>query len=658
MCLVAVFFSFLLTAYGQRAFPGAEGFGAQAAGGRGGRVIEVTNLNDSGPGSFREAVTAQGPRTVVFRTGGTIQLLTPLTLSSSFLTIAGQTAPGGGITIRSPHQIDFGGEGDVHDVIVRFVRFRYDIANGSPTGDIVNVGGYNIIFDHCSFSWGTDETFSIGGHHVTVQWCIISEGLTKGSAFSEGAHHLSIHHNLWAHHRERSPKMRGEPDRLSGEPALFDFVNNVVYNWMDSATDVAGSSLANVVNNYYKAGPDTPPPQTIAEIVRLQDACVLTPSGDCVPGTERQIYVSGNFGPSCRFLDCADQWNSVISDVAGVRGRNTAVDTPHAVPSVTTSAALAVFEEVLAGAGVTLPRREEVDTRVVEEVRGGTGRMIAGDPTLLTGWPVLESGTPPVDSDQDGMADSWESDNFQGLGRDGRSDFDGDGYTDLEEYLDWLVTSASTPPPNPAVTCVLSVDKPVTRAGEPVTFQVHSNHHGLRTHYSGTKDGATDLANLQIGFTPLTNHWTAKEGLYARSVQLWDPGGNVVCDSNTVTVAVASSPPTDPGLTCQLTIDKPIVKVGEQVTFHVESNVSGLRVYYTGTRNGISDVSDFEAGVTPLTTTWIAKEGLYSRFVTLRDPNENAVRVCNTVTTSVILPPKSDVSAQSSVTGGDGGGLK
>ncbi|MGH9962596.1 MAG: hypothetical protein ACREBC_36690, partial [Pyrinomonadaceae bacterium] len=239
-----------------------------------------------------------------------------------------------------------------------------------------------------------------------------------------------------------------------------------------------------------------------------------------------------------------------------------------------------------------------------------------------------------ADSDRDGMADDWEVDHFQTLSQDGRSDSDGDGYTDLEEYLDWLVTSAPAVDSDPSVSCALTVDRPVSRIGEPLAFYVHSDQDGLGVYYNGTRNGITDVADIAVGTTPLTTQWIAKEGVYTRSVTLRDAGGNTVCVSPTTTFSVM--PPSTPVVTCALAVDKPAAETGDLVTFQALSNVAGLKVFFSGTQNSVTDLSNFETGVTPFEIQWIAKEGLYTRFVTLRDAGGNAVCVTPTVTISVM----------------------
>jgi len=281
------------------AFPGAEGFGANSIGGRGGTVIEVTNLNNSGPGSLRAAVEASGPRIVVFRVSGTIILKTGLTILNPYITIAGQTAPGGGITLRNDRSngaptLDI----RTHDVIIRYIRMRT-----GPGGDdsllIYTSPAYNVMIDHISASWGVDENVNIWGNvrDVTIQWSIISEGLknsthpegdpgghSMGFLVGSGSRNISFHHNVLAHNDARNPKWDG-----SHEQAVYDFVNNVIYNWGAYATAVSGNAKTNVVGNYYKRGSDSSGYTSLGrrEVIRWQDD----------PGWS--LLIEGNVGPTC-----------------------------------------------------------------------------------------------------------------------------------------------------------------------------------------------------------------------------------------------------------------------------------------------------------------------------------------------------------------------
>lgn len=214
------------------AFPGAEGFGAKASGGRGGRVIAVTNLDDSGPGSLREAIDARGPRIVVFRVSGTIPLKSSLRLRNGDITIAGQTAPGDGICLKD-YSLDLSG---ANNVIIRYLRVRPGDSSGKGLDALGGRSGENIIIDHCTMSWSIDETVSIygGARNVTVQWCLMSESLYQ-SVHAKGHHgfggiwggqNASWHHNLLAHHSSRNPRIPGKND-----DQLIDLRNNVIYNW-------------------------------------------------------------------------------------------------------------------------------------------------------------------------------------------------------------------------------------------------------------------------------------------------------------------------------------------------------------------------------------------------------------------------------------------
>jgi pectate lyase len=421
------------------AFPGAEGFGARSVGGRGGRAIEVTNLNDHGPGSLRAALEARGSRIVVFRVGGTIELTTPLEITQPFITIAGQTAPGGGITLKHAAT---GKESTLdvltHDVIIRYMRFRPGPSPPRPgMTDALGIYGddtYNVIVDHCSFSWATDQNVGtwFGAHDITIQWSIIAEGLhcsthEKGCHSmgmllgSDGSYNISVHHNLFAHNHERNPCIK-----TSG---LVDVVNNVIYNSWGTPTVVSddfGKVPVNCVANYVKCGVDSNPDKHLITVVNVGDS-----------GAE--LFVRGNILP-VRPRDDMDEWLAV-KPVA----RQWIVATRHSAPLVTTTSASEAYDDVLADAGATIGldsqgnkywRRDAVDARILNDVRNGTGRII-DDPSEVGGWPRLAAGVAPRDSDHDGMPDNWEEihgfdpqDSF-----DGPADTDGDGYTNLEEYL-------------------------------------------------------------------------------------------------------------------------------------------------------------------------------------------------------------------------------
>jgi pectate lyase len=419
------------------AFPGAEGFGAATVGGRGGTVIEVTNLSDSGPGSFRAAVEASGPRTVVFRVGGTIELQSTVLFTNPYITIAGQTAPGGGIAFKNTlffnRYEDPSASFDIrtHDVICRYVRIRPGAGPAGTTGSeidcvqIYNGGAYNLIFDHCSMSWAVDENISSWGdpHDFTIQWCLIAEGL-RNSVHSKGAHsmglllgsqgatRISVHHNLLAHNVDRNPRFK-----TSG---VVDCVNNVFYDYGDYAGVLSAdydNMPVNYVGNYVKRGPNTTGGNYEMDV---WEEPVYAPL----------LYVDGNLGPH-RTDDTQPNINVVAPGA-----RTHIVATPcESVPVVTTSAT-AALSSVSGAAGATLPMRDSADLRIISDVMNGTGRMV-DDPSQVGGWPTLAAGTPSTDSDHDGMPDAWETAHHLDPQNpaDGALDADGDGYTNLEEYL-------------------------------------------------------------------------------------------------------------------------------------------------------------------------------------------------------------------------------
>lgn len=440
ICLVAVvgclMASGVLAQEPTLAFPGAEGFGRYAQGGRGGTVIEVTNLNDGGTGSFREAVTASGPRTVVFRVSGTIELSSRLKIFNPFLTIAGHTAPGDGVTIKGTVEVR------ASDVIIRYLRVRPGPSEGNVDGLLVYASPSpisRIMLDHVSVSWGRDEALDFWStlSDITVQWSIISEGLPgdrpygKGFLVGGGADNISIHHNLMAHHHVRSPYTKG---------GHIDLVNNVAYNYGDQAHHTEGRDSIlkeNAVGNYYLPGPNTTAARGILLI------------GGAPFNDQSSIYILGNIHPEARPNNSLPEGN-----ILAYHGDGLPVTTVrHDFPLITTTDALQAFDEVLDLAGSNLPVRDPVDTRIVNDVRNGTGSHIT-DPLQVGGWPVLAGGTPPLDTDHDGMSDSWEIENAlnPNSASDGPQDQNGNGYTNIEEYLNELALGPAVidmDPPNP-----------------------------------------------------------------------------------------------------------------------------------------------------------------------------------------------------------------
>lgn len=411
------------------AFPGAEGFGVQTPGGRGGKVLSVTTLADSGPGSLRDAVRTKGARTVVFRVGGRIELRSPLQISEPYLTIAGQSAPGEGITLTN-----FGTSIATHDVVIRFLRFRPGDVEGRET-DALSIGGHDIVVDHCSASWATDETLSAtNSRNVTVQWCILSESLNRsvhkkgehgyGSLITGPAGGISFHHNLYAHHKSRSPRP-GAPKDTGG--MVFDFRNNVIYDWGATAGYSSETPVRmNYVGNYLRPGPSTKGP-------RKDLAFILG-------GTATRIFLKGNVldgspdksRDNVRLLGLSNNF----AFPEGYGPADALEASPFPAPPVATDAAETAMERVIAEAGASRPARDPIDERIVRQFQQRGGRIIDSQ-AEVGGWSAARAAPPLDDADGDGMADDWEQSSMldPSSPADANEDADGDGYTNLEEFL-------------------------------------------------------------------------------------------------------------------------------------------------------------------------------------------------------------------------------
>jgi len=419
----------------QLAFPTAEGFGRFASGGRGGSVMEVTNLDDHGPGSLRAAIEADGARTVTFRISGTIALQSALEIKNDNITIAGQTAPGDGICIRNYPVLIW-----ADNVIIRYLRIRLGDEARQQADAISCMGQKNIIIDHCSFSWGIDEVASFyDNENLTVQWCIISESLHH-SIHGKGPHGYggiwggkgaSFHHNLIAHNASRNPRFNGSRTHGQPEKEIVDFRNNVIYNWGANSSYGGEGGKQNLVANYYKAGPASKHRDRIVE-----------------PWDEKsEWYVTDNFVLGYPDIT-ADNW---AGGVQGKFRKHVRVDRPHPADPIATQTAQQAYEQVLRHAGAILPRRDSVDSRVVREVHNGTATYggkwgaslgIIDSQKAVGGWPELHSAEVPVDEDHDGIADAWEV--LHGLNPknpdDQKDASDAGGYTNLELYLNDLAT--------------------------------------------------------------------------------------------------------------------------------------------------------------------------------------------------------------------------
>lgn len=450
--LIGIGVLIISNAYSQKlAFPTAEGYGKYAEGGRGGVVYEVINLNDSGEGSLRAAVEAEGARTVVFRVSGTIELDTPLKIENPFITIAGQTAPGGGICIKkNPIQI-----GADH-VIIRYLRVRLGDESGADHDAVSSRYTKHVILDHISASWSVDECVSI--YHcdsITVQWSIISESMSKSNHIKGthgfggiwGSNHGTYHHNLLAHHSSRNPRM------ASGS-GYTDYRNNVIYNWgyqscyggeaQQQGNPKFNFSTFNIVANYYKPGPATAPGEVSYRIAN--------PSFRNENDDFGKWYIAENVLKGNREVSL-DNWNGGVQTKISLDK----IKLEKAWPSmpINQQSAKKAYKMVLNNAGAILPERDAVDTRVIKEVRGGYATYEGknykeehevADPAKVCGiidtqndvggWPVLISASALKDTDHDGMPDHWEDKNkLDKNNPEDRNATTSDGYTMLEKYL-------------------------------------------------------------------------------------------------------------------------------------------------------------------------------------------------------------------------------
>jgi hypothetical protein len=441
---------------GTPAFPGAEGYGKYVTGGRGGKVIYVTNLNDSGAGSLRAAIGQSGPRIVVFKVSGTIKLESELSITDN-ITIAGQTAPGGGITLR-----DYNVKVRGNNVIVRYLRFRM--------GDTKNVendalGGRfqkNIIVDHCSMSWSTDECVSFyQNENFTLQWCIISESL-RNSVHDKGAHgyggvwggkNASFHHNLLAHHDSRNPRLGEYANDIFALTDLVDVRNNVIYNWGGNSCYGGDGMNVNLVNNYWKPGPGTS--KNTKERI-LSTGRILDETSPMY-NIWGKYYVDGNYvNGSARATQ--DNWTYGVFNqfhgsqlpVTEANKEELKIEIPHPFAEITTHTATKAYELVLDHAGSNL-FRDAVDLRAVGDTRSGTASIMDGGngstngyidtQTAAGGWPELPTAPAPDDTDGDGMPDAWETE--KGLNpanvSDGNLKTLDSEYTNIEVYINSIV---------------------------------------------------------------------------------------------------------------------------------------------------------------------------------------------------------------------------
>ena len=440
------------------AFPGAEGHAKYTTGGRGGRVIFVTHLEDNDTaGSLRNAINQSGARIVIFKVSGTIHLKSELKIVAPHITIAGQTAPGDGICLR-----DYPVSVNADNVIIRFLRFRM----GDETqqeGDVL--GGRfhkNIIVDHCSMSWSTDECVSFyQNENFTLQWCIISESL-RSSVHYKGDHgyggiwggkNASFHHNLLASHDSRNPRLGESAGDVFALTDAVDLRNNVIYNWQGNSCYGGEAMNVNIVNCYYKPGPATTKTE---RIIAIDKSTVETYAvynmwgkffidGNVLEASERATNDNWTYG-------VYNQYHSKYGTVSAAEKAAMKAVAPHATGQVTTHTAQEAYERVMDYVGACNVR-DTVDRRIIHDVRTGTATYMTGGngsvngiidtQSAVGGWPELKSAEAPVDSDNDGMPDSWED--AKGLNKNSSADaqlttVDGK-YPNVEVYINSIISN-------------------------------------------------------------------------------------------------------------------------------------------------------------------------------------------------------------------------
>ncbi|MBQ5983346.1 MAG: hypothetical protein IJL54_14415 [Prevotella sp.] len=603
------------------AFPGAEGYGRYVTGGRGGTVYHVTNLNDSGTGSFRWACEQSGTRTIVFDVSGTIHLKSELKLRNGNVTIAGQTAPGDGICVA-----DWGFIISAPNVIIRYMRFRPgDTSEGEPDG-LSGFDGKNIIIDHCSVSWSVDECLSVyGNEHMTVQWCLISQSL-RHSTHAKDAHGYggnwggkgaTYHHNLLAHHDSRTPRLANRPMYVQQDTT--DLRNNVYYNWAGNGCYGGEGMKVNIVNCYYKPGPGTMQSKSGRNATRIAGLGITTKETDGSYMIWGKYFIDGNVNPNYPTVT-KDNWGvgvyPHISDNTGTY-TSTTKDTmrlrePLNFMYVTTHTAERAYEKVLQYAGASL-HRDEVDDLVVSDTRNGkatyTGKG-SGDVYGIIDtpfdikpidadddwnpWPILTSIAAPKDTDGDGMPDEWELVN--GLNPNDKNDGiirNEEGYTHLECYLNSLVEH---------ITVAQNED------GEPMGYQEYASEEDI----TGALIIPTEALNLDKAEITINTSGKKAAKVLNDSFDSFSHGDKATFLLNCKETG-----------TYTFNFDAATTRSDFKLRFQITDNTSGkievdktISITNTGNwqsyRNYSFDTAEMKQGVKTLTMTWQSSNGQYT----------------------------------------------
>ena len=492
--LIASLLSITCVQAQQLAFPGAEGHGRYVTGGRGGKVYHVTTLEDnSNAGSLRYALNQNGARTIVFDVSGTIHLKSALKISRDNVTIAGQTAPGDGICLA-----DYPVTISCNNIIIRYMRFRLGDINAQEADALGGMDKKDIMVDHCSMSWSSDECCSVyGNENQTLQWCIIDQSLRKsvhvkgthGYGGNWGGNKASYHHNLMAHHESRTPRLGPRPGTQENE--LMDMRNNVFYNWAGNGCYGGEGMKVNIVNNYYKPGPATKKKggsvmYNIARIgIRTTEYVTNNPSFKPMEHVWGKFYVDGNVIDGNAEVT-KDNWtkgiyaqidNSKCDNLFTSVTRDTMrLASPLFYGDITTHSAEKAYEKVLEYAGCSY-RRDAHDELIVSDVRNGVATYgnsdnyagfidsqndlrPAGAGDDWSAWPSLVQSEAPIDTDGDGIPDYWEREN--GLNPTSSADgaqISSNGYTNLENYLNGLVAHITKQQNNDNLTSAKEIEE-------------------------------------------------------------------------------------------------------------------------------------------------------------------------------------------------------